>query len=112
MTRRRQGLVLVAGLFCVLPAGCATTALRPLSAPQVSAARGRWPTVTAASLEEGRRLYRSRCGSCHRLIAPREHSFERWESELTTMAVEAKLTEEETFAVRAFLWAALQALDS
>src|SRR5690606_14882979 len=56
-----------------------------------------------AQLEEGRLVYQNSCGKCHKLFAPESRDIEKWEKVLPRMAKRAKLDDETTGKVRAYL---------
>jgi hypothetical protein len=73
-----------------LLASCAAPIPRPTDADVLRAASQR-PQTTLAELERGRTLYVSRCGNCHRPIAPERLAPTAWPGEVDKMAVRAKL---------------------
>lgn len=94
---------LLATLLCVVLSGCAGIA-HPSDA-DVARAQARWPEATQASLEEGRRLYVTRCSNCHPLHKPSEYTTARWDTLLTKMAPRAHLSDAQKEQIRAYLTA-------
>lgn len=74
---------------------------RPLPIPDASHAQA--AGIPLARLSEGRRIYGTACSGCHRLYQPAEISPGRWREMMPTMAGKAKLTEDQSAAVLAYL---------
>jgi cytochrome c5 len=86
-------------------AGCATVQLLPATPDQLALVQSRWPTVTAAGLENGRILYGDRCSGCHALPDPREHSIETWPPQVARMTEPAHLSAEQAELITRYLQA-------
>jgi mono/diheme cytochrome c family protein len=56
-----------------------------------------------SKLTEGRTVYTSKCGSCHKLYNPTEFNAKRWNRYVEKMAPKAKLTAEEKDKVLAYV---------
>jgi mono/diheme cytochrome c family protein len=76
-----------------------TTASAP--APEAAGSRA----TANATVEAGHTVYTAKCGRCHGLKDPGNYTAERWEPILKAMAPKAKLSEEETAQVRAYVQA-------
>ncbi|HEX5002037.1 MAG TPA: cytochrome c [Bacteroidia bacterium] len=59
--------------------------------------------ATLEQLTEGRALYASKCGNCHKLHRPAEYDAERWTRNLNKMQKRAKITEEEKGLIYQYL---------
>jgi mono/diheme cytochrome c family protein len=94
------GMVGAALLFA-----CAGSPLPQPTAADVSRGASAFPDLTLDELSQGRRLYVSRCGSCHALKAPAELSASRWAEEVEAMRREngVKLTDDEAQAIVRYL---------
>jgi cytochrome c5 len=66
-------------------------------------ARDRWPQVTAAKLNEGRHVYLSHCGSCHRPVAPASVPAAEWPGHVREMGERAGLADGEMELVEHYL---------
>lgn len=72
---------------------CARRVPPPVTAADVSWAQARWPQVSQADLEQGRKLLQSKCGgSCHRPPLPSEQPAEAWPHHVAEMAERSGLT--------------------
>ena len=73
-------------LVLVCAAAACTTGLPQPNAADLARSRGRLDSVsTLSDLEEGRELYRSRCGSCHALRDPMSLQPESWIEQVRDM---------------------------
>lgn len=64
------------------------------------------PSNTAvAKVEAGHQVYNAKCGRCHALKEPSHYTAERWVPILQSMAPKARLSEEETANVLAYVQA-------
>jgi mono/diheme cytochrome c family protein len=61
--------------------------------------------TASATIEAGHTVYTSKCGRCHGLKDPANYTAERWEPILKSMAPKARLSDEETAQVRAYVQA-------
>jgi mono/diheme cytochrome c family protein len=57
----------------------------------------------AASVIEGEKTYKASCGRCHGLKDPASYTAKEWEPIMKSMAPKAKLSEQETSNVMAFV---------
>lgn len=69
----------------------------------VERARERDPGLTAADLERGLSLYRTRCSSCHETYLPSTRTPEDWRLVVAKMAPRARLDPREVALVEAYL---------
>lgn len=53
------------------------------------------PGVNILDLQAGRKLYVSKCGSCHTLVLPEKYSADQWQSLVDKMETKAKITPDE-----------------
>src|SRR5690606_741624 len=81
------------------PKIASTTASSETSA-EVAAIKQKY---SEAQIEEGRLIYQSSCGKCHKLFEPESKSIEKWETVLPKMQRLAKLDETDGGKVRAYL---------
>ncbi|RYD89712.1 MAG: hypothetical protein EOP50_17130 [Sphingobacteriales bacterium] len=58
-----------------------------------------------AKIEAGHQVYTAKCGRCHALKEPSHYTAERWVPILQSMAPKAKLNDEETANVMAYVQA-------
>ncbi len=56
-----------------------------------------------ADMEEGHRLWQSRCADCHKLYTPESRTVKKWDQILPRMMKWSKLTEEESGKLRAYI---------
>lgn len=82
-------------------AGCAGVP-RPDAADAERAAK-RWPGTDLKTLEEGRRIYTSRCSGCHALVPADSYTPQEWPALVDKMVDEAALSEHERVVVTQFL---------
>ncbi len=54
-------------------------------------------------LEEGHTLWQNNCNKCHKLYEPSEYTVSRWENILPRMLKRAKLDDEQSGKVRAYV---------
>ena len=89
----------LAGLALLAAAGCVT----PIPRPTVLDAQR--AGVALASLEHGRQLYVTRCGSCHRAAAPSTQTPDEWARIVAEMTADgdADLSAAEAAEVLEFL---------
>jgi mono/diheme cytochrome c family protein len=93
------------GFACALVlAGCASVAdvAPPVTAAMVAVGAG----ASAATLEEGRRTFTTRCTSCHSADPVAGHSPSEWSGIVATMSARARLTPAQESALLAYLHAA------
>lgn len=95
-------LLAVCALASALGA-CTQAALPVPTDTDVTRAASMWPDVSLRALEDGRRLYLGRCGSCHRPYHPADHTADEWSREIAEMRVRARLDDRETELVRGYL---------
>ncbi|GAB4093849.1 c-type cytochrome [Flaviaesturariibacter terrae] len=62
-------------------------------------------STAAAKVEAGHQVYTAKCGRCHGLKEPSNYTAERWVPILASMAPKARLSEEETAQVAAYVQA-------
>lgn len=55
-------------------------------------AEARWPGVAAVELQEGHRIYTTKCTRCHKNFEITGFSESKWKHEIDEMAPKAKLT--------------------
>ena len=94
--QRRRALSL-----CLVLTSCASVP-KP-TADTLTHAQARWHEATLESLNQARKLYLHKCGSCHRVYPASKHSTADWARELDKMAVKAKLKPGEKETLLRFL---------
>src|SRR4051812_2411091 len=57
----------------------------------------------AAYIAQGKNLYDGKCGRCHGLKNTADYTADRWDGIMRSMAPKAKLSEEETLQVTAYV---------
>lgn len=62
---------------------------------QMQVAQARWPGVAALELQEGNRIYTTKCTRCHGNFEITRFTETKWLHEIDEMAPKAKLTEQE-----------------
>ena len=75
-------------------------------APPVTVTMAASARTSASVLEQGRRLYVSRCATCHSLDPLSKYTASRWREIIDDMADEAELTASEESSVLAYVLAA------
>ncbi len=83
-------LCLATFVWAAALAGCATLPHPgPLDAER---AVRRWPEVTLATLQAGRKMYVAKCSGCHSLRSPSSKPADTWPSALDEMEQDGDLT--------------------
>lgn len=80
-----------------------TAPVNPASATTNDLPAGPSAEETAKLVETGKAVYTSRCGRCHALKNTADYDANRWNGILGAMAPKAKLTDEETKQVKAYV---------
>lgn len=104
-------VLLVCGL-AALVAACAHKATPTSSTSSTSSsgtssapAPSSTANASAAKIEAGHQVYNAKCGRCHGLKDPANYTAERWVPIMQSMAPKARLSEEETAQVTAYVQA-------
>ncbi|MBK7536307.1 MAG: hypothetical protein IPI49_13265 [Myxococcales bacterium] len=93
LRRSRETMLAALALLVGTLVACAPRVPPPVTAVDVSWARTRWPEISQADLEHGRKLLQSKCGgSCHRPPMPSEQPAEDWPTHVAEMAERSGLT--------------------
>ena len=98
-------LSFVAGI-CLLMANCSHKTTKPITSKKnadmekVAEIKAKY---TSAQLEEGKAIYESHCNKCHKLFDPQEFNVSKWEGVLPSMTKKAKLTDDQSALVRAYV---------
>ena len=82
---------------------CARTVMPVASPDDAQRAAKAWPGTTHADLEQGRKLYISRCSGCHQPVHPADVAPDKWPGELREMSARAKLDDMQTAQVERYL---------
>jgi cytochrome c5 len=103
-----KALLTGALIGAALLGACGGSAIPEPSAADASRGAAHFPDVTLAELEQGRKLYVSRCGSCHVLKRPMELPAEQWPGEVSEMRSKngVKLSDAEAQAISRSLFVA------
>lgn len=93
------------GFVALLLAACAGSRVPVPTAADATRASAHFPDVTLSELTHGRKLYVSRCGSCHTLKPPAELPAAQWQVEVSDMRAKngVKLSDEEAQAIIRYL---------
>lgn len=91
------------GFACGVKKSTNTSVNTGFSAEQVKQAETRFPGITSAELVEGKKLYESRCSSCHELPHAERMSQSRWAHEYASMKGKAQLNFVEDRLVNAYV---------
>lgn len=103
---RHHSLVLLSAAGVLLAvSGCGGELQRVTPALVAEANRGGPPTVSAETLEAGRTLYVTRCGSCHGLPAIAAYEQPAWKSWVRRMAPKARIDAAQESALLTYLLA-------
>jgi mono/diheme cytochrome c family protein len=62
--------------------------------------------LTEAQLH-GKNLYEQNCAKCHKLFSPSKHNPEGWKTTLNVMQKKAKISDEDTASIYAYLTAGM-----
>jgi len=92
------------GFFFILYS-CSHKSVQTQSTKKVDASATNAPfflTAPASSIE-GERVYKSKCGECHKLENPADYTSDQWIRIMKSMAKKAKLNESEKNDVIAFV---------
>jgi cytochrome c5 len=102
----RFAVPLLAGLWA-----CGGAAVPEPTAADASRGSAHFPDLTLNELHQGRKLYVSRCGSCHVLKRPMELRPEQWQVEVEEMRGKngVKLSDDEARAIVRYLAVAASA---
>jgi mono/diheme cytochrome c family protein len=102
-------LVALAAAVACTPKAVPTTSTPASSSSTASTTPADEPvkskTAASATIEAGHTIYTSKCGRCHGLKEVGNYTAERWVPILNSMAPKAKLTEDETAQVLAYVQA-------
>jgi hypothetical protein len=79
-------------------AGCAGSSPPPVSALDASRAN-----VQLAELQSGRTLLMRKCGGCHRVPMPSDHTAHDWPAKLVEMSDRAKVDDQQRHLIEAYL---------
>jgi hypothetical protein len=82
---------------------CASTPFPHPNQGHVAAAQKQRAGITLQDLEQGRKLYLSRCGGCHQLIEPNSVAASKWPDEVAEMQERAKLETQQVDRIVAYL---------
>ncbi|TCJ14070.1 hypothetical protein EPD60_08640 [Flaviaesturariibacter flavus] len=94
-----------ATVFACTPKATPTASTPAPAAPPAASTPVATKTAATASIEAGHSVYTAKCGRCHGLKEVSNYTAERWVPILNSMAPKAKLTEEETAQVLAYVQA-------
>ena len=97
-----SGTVLVAGI-ALLISGCAGAIIPAPTAKHVEYAEHSGYPASLPALKLGRKLYISRCSSCHNLKEPASLSPDDWPEMVQRMSVDAKLSADQARAITQYL---------
>lgn len=100
----KAAAVLAPALAALLANGCAGAGSFPApTAKNVAYAERHGQVTTLPTLKVGRKLYLSRCSSCHGLKAPEFLAPEKWPEVVRDMADNAKITPDQERAITQYL---------
>lgn len=93
------------GIACGVKKSTNATVSTGFSTEQIKQAETRFPGITSTELTEGKKLYESRCSSCHELPHAERMSQGRWAHEYASMKgpTKANLTMAEDRLVNAYV---------
>ncbi len=91
------------GFACGVKKSTTASVSTGFSAEQIKQAETRFPGVSSAELAEGKKLYESRCSSCHELPHAEKMSQSRWAHEYASMKGKAQLNLAEDRLVNAYV---------
>lgn len=97
-------LIIAAGVLLAV-SGCGGELQRVTPALVAEANRGGPPTISAETLEAGRTLYVTRCGSCHGLPAIAAYGQPAWKSWVRRMAPKARIDAAQEAALLSYVLA-------
>jgi hypothetical protein len=98
MSRVAVSVALGVGLGLGLLAGCGG-----MSPPPVSPADAARANVQVSDLENGRSLLMRKCGGCHRVPLPAEHSPHDWPSKIGEMSARAHVDDQQRQLIESYL---------
>jgi hypothetical protein len=93
----KRGLAIA--LVAVAVAACAHSNAPVATEADATRAQTRWPGITVAELNHGRKIYLGRCGSCHLPPEPSAYAVEAWPGHVREMAERAGLAGDDATAV-------------
>jgi hypothetical protein len=82
---------------------CSSYSYLPTTA-DVYNAKIQWPEIDSSLLYKGYHLYKNKCGSCHFLYKPENYSLSKWDSILSKMKLEAKITDEQLDLIKKYVY--------
>ena len=82
---------------------CCTPLLMPPVESDIEAAKKHWPDASLAQLNEGHRLYKTKCTSCHTLFRPDKFKDEKWNKMVPVMGKKAKLDSLQTQSILRYI---------
>ena len=66
-------------------------------------AQAKWPGISVADLQEGRRLTVQNCASCHPVPRPSDHPSDHWPEIMDRMTPLVKMTPDESNKIEQYL---------
>ncbi len=96
----KKFMVITAGIFILY--GCASKLYIPGEA-NVQKAQSVSPGITLGQMTAARKLYATKCSSCHNLHLPKEFNALQWQKNLDKMQARAKITDEQKQLLYAYL---------
>lgn len=91
-------ILLIIGLLVY----CTSSAYLPQS-HHVKIAKQKWSEMDSVKLMQGYKLYKDKCGGCHRLYKPQEYDATQWPHIMYDMRFEVEMTEKEAERIRKYL---------
>ncbi len=93
----------ILGIACGVKKSTNASVSTGFTSEQLKQAETRFPGVNSAELAEGKKLYESRCSSCHELPHAERMSQSRWNHEYAAMKGKAQLNFAEDRLVNAYV---------
>ena len=106
--RPSPGRLLSGALWGAALAACTPTFAPAPQSADVARIEQQFPDTTLPELETGRRVYLSRCTSCHAPVAPQSIPASRWPDEVREMSERARLGEQEAAVIKYLVAQALR----
>ncbi|MEY4877218.1 MAG: hypothetical protein RL708_2367 [Bacteroidota bacterium] len=85
----------------ILLSACTASKISKTTEPTITKSKDK--VVDATAFAEGKRLYETKCNTCHKLYSPASRNEERWTKVLDWMQPKAKITDLEKQTIYLYL---------
>ena len=107
----RAPFTIIIAMCLVVIVGCVTTDQLAPPVDRIMLDLGDDPAIDAQTLERGRRVYLTRCASCHSPEPISGYSLERWPGIIESMKERSGIAQQEVDDLRAYVLTARRAVE-